>query len=516
MALRTVVCWNAVPQKCSAADNLWLHAARATITSHELHAHVGLLADDMLEGREAGSRGGHAAAKYLLQHLQESGLQPAGTNGRFSQPFHGNFQNLLALLPGSDPDLKHETLVVGAHFDHVGYGTRRNSYGPTGFIHNGADDNASGVATLLEVIDAFAQVDHRPRRSILFAFWDGEEKGLLGSKHWIRNPTVPLASVRLAVNIDMVGRLTKGRIEVMGSRTAAGLRRLLSTRSLSSGHWVDFTWEYKDNSDHWTFFEAGFPSLCLHTGLHDDYHRPSDDAEKINIEGIREVSGYLLEQISTLADADQLPGFRAKSRSERPSTQRRVQQPLPPLTPRLDFTWTYLPGDRPAVQVTNVSRRSNAAAAGLQPSDTIFSVNGLPTTNEALLPAIALQSESEIYVTLSRTGFVEPVELKIPLAGNPVRLGLSWREDPAEPQAVYVTRVVPYSPAARAGFKLYDRIYALDGKPIQGQEYLLEKIRELLASDTKSFHVQTESRGILQDTILSLELPSTATSDPTL
>lgn len=498
------------------AEKLWLNAARASITYSELHAHASFMADDILEGREAGSRGGQAAAKYIVKQLKQSGLQPGGPNGSYRQPFPGNAQNILAILPGSDPQLKHEYIIVGGHYDHVGYGTRRNSFGPIGFIHNGADDNASGVSTMLEVIDALVQSGHQPRRSILFAFWDGEEKGLLGSKHWMREPTVPVSSVRLAWNIDMVGRLTDGRIEVMGYRTGAGMRQLLSTHTLDDGVWVDFTWEYKENSDHWTFFQVGIPALCLHTGLHDDYHRPSDDVEKLNIDGMRLVSRYFVEQLSKQADADVLPTFRGQARHENPFTQKRKQRALPPFASRIDFSWQYQSGTKPNVLVTRASQRSRAYQAGLRRGDRIVAVDGHAIANEALLPAIALRSETEMFVTVERSNPEGLVELEIPLAGGPVHLGLSWREEPAEPNAVYVSRVVPYSPADSAGIQLFDRIYALNGQPIVGQNDFLDKVREILASDATSLQLQTETNGLLKEVEVSLELPTTTETDATL
>ncbi len=516
IALCALSVWPTGVRSARAADALWLDAARSSITNGELLSHAAFLGDDMLEGREAGSRGGHAAAKYVLERLEASGLEPAGFGGRFTQPFSGNSQNLLAVLPGTDPALRDQYILVGAHYDHVGYGTRRNSYGPIGFIHNGADDNASGVSTLLEVIDALAQVDHRPRRSILFAFWDGEEKGLLGSKYWIRNPTVPLASLQLAWNLDMVGRMEGGRIEIMGARTGAGLRQLLSNPTLGDGTWVDFTWEYKDNSDHWTFYQAGIPSLCLHTGLHDDYHRPSDDVEKLNIEGMRLIGRYFLEQLCEMADADQLPGFRSQSRFETPYSQKRFERPLPDLAPRIDFTWSYQAGAQPTLLVKSVPLRSPAQEAGLRAGDAIVTVDDMPITNAALLPAVALRNETQITVTVARDGVDEPVTLEIPLTGEPVSLGLSWRENPAEPGAVYVTRVVPYSPAALAGVRLFDRIYALDGAPLDGQKDLLTKVSEHLAGNSKSLRLEIESRGQLREAIISLELPTAESGDSSL
>ena len=139
-----------------AATNMLLTAALDSITSDELYEHVAVLADDVYEGREAGTRGGHAAASYIAKELRNHGLKPAGSNGDFVQSFNRDWRNVLALQPGDDPELAHEIIVVGAHFDHVGYGRRGNSYGPAGRIHNGADDNASGVSLMLETIEAFA------------------------------------------------------------------------------------------------------------------------------------------------------------------------------------------------------------------------------------------------------------------------------------------------------------------------------------------------------------------------
>ncbi len=160
-------------------------AALASITTDQARAHVQVLADDTFEGREAGSRGNRAAGIYIVDLLKKWGLKPAGTAGTYYQSGNGS-TNILAIVEGRDEKLRDEVILLGGHYDHVGYGTNRNSYGPTGFIHNGADDNASGVAALLEVAEALAQLPEKPARSILLAFWDGEEKGLLGSKYWAR------------------------------------------------------------------------------------------------------------------------------------------------------------------------------------------------------------------------------------------------------------------------------------------------------------------------------------------
>ena len=137
---------------------------------------------------------------------------------------------MLAILQGSDPKLRDQVIVVGAHYDHLGYGGRA-SLGPYGYIHPGADDNASGTAAVLELAKAFTILSAPPKRSILFAAWDAEEKGLLGSKYWVAHPTVPLEHVVAAVNLDMVGRLRDDHLIVFGARSGYGWRRLLSSQN---------------------------------------------------------------------------------------------------------------------------------------------------------------------------------------------------------------------------------------------------------------------------------------------
>ncbi len=494
-----------------------LDAALATITPEELREHAGLLADDTLEGREAGTRGGKAAARYVESRLKTAGIAPAGDNGGYLQRFNAGYQNLLATFPGTDPQLSGEYILVGAHYDHVGYGTWRNSNGPTGYIHNGADDNASGVATLLELVDALKRTHWQPRRSILVAFWDGEEINLLGSRHWVKQPTVPLESVKLAINVDMLGRMRHGRLEVGGARTAPGLRKLLSSTRLPEAMWLDFSWEYKENSDHWPLFMAGVPSLILHTGLHDDYHTPRDDVEKLNISGIRQSSAYLLESVCRLADAEELPSFRAASRSENPSVQRVREAPLAPAPPRLGLTWKWTAetADGPALHVATVTVGSAADRAGLRAGDRIAAIDGLPVAHELQLAAAVLQAQQELTLEIVR-GSEPAAPIVVTLDGSPSQLGLSWRENDAEPGAVFVTRVIPHSPAARAGIRVHDRIYALDGEPFASGEALLSRVLELLAAEPAGLQFEVETAGRVRTVAVDLRLPTEADGDASL
>lgn len=493
-----------------------LDAAIATITPDELREHAALLADDTLEGREAGKRGGRAAARYLENQMRAAGMRPAGDNGGYLQRFSPGYQNLLAMLPGADPALAGEYILVGAHYDHVGYGTWQNSNGPTGYIHNGADDNASGVAALLELMDALKRSRWQPRRSILIAFWDGEEINLLGSRHWVKQPTVPLSSVRLAVNIDMLGRMKNNRLEVGGTRTAPGLRRLLSPSHLPDGMWLDFSWEFKENSDHWPFYMAGTPSLLIHTGLHDDYHTPRDDVEKLNVDGLRMAAAYVMEVVCQAADAAALPPFRPASRGETPGLQRVRQAPLPPAAPRLGLTWLWAKeGEAHALRVESMAPGSAAQRAGLRPGDRIAAIDGLPVANEFHLAAAVLRAERQVTLRIERPG-AEPTDVPVALDGSPTQLGVSWREDDAEPGAVFLTRVIPHSPAARAGLRVNDRLYALNGEPLTTGDALLERVRKELAERRETLQFEVETAGRIRTVDVDLRLPTEAEGDATL
>lgn len=409
----------------AAAKNAFA-AAIASITDDELYHHVEVLADDVYEGRAAGSRGGHAAETYVLEQLKSDGMTPAGNKGDFVQSFNNDCRNILVLLPGDDPLLEREIIVVGAHYDHVGYGKRNNSFGPYGQIHNGADDNASGTSLLLEIVQAFATSGLKTRRSILFAFWDAEENGLVGSRYWIAHPTLPFERVKLDITIDMVGRLRDERLLVLGTRSGYGLRRLFSD-SGAEPMWLDFSWELSANSDHWPFLEHGIPIAVIHTGLHSDYHRPTDDVEKINRAGMREVGRYLLAALIKVANAEHLPAFRGAAKRETERMRRALEQPLPPVslatwpknlpTPRLGITWREDEAEPGSVFLTRVVEGTPAAAAGLAPGDRINELDERPFANGAALQT-AINSKldagrAEMKLLVERRGHVRTAVVKM-------------------------------------------------------------------------------------------------------
>ncbi len=487
-----------------------LTAAKESITASDLKRHVDFLAADALEGREAGSRGGRAASAYLAREFERFGLKPLGGDGTFFQPFHGNCRNVIGVMPGSDAELKQQYVVVCAHYDHVGYGNRRTSNGPTGYIHNGADDNASGVASLVETVGGAGQAAAAPRRSIVFALWDSEEQGLYGSKHWISNPTVPLAQVSAVINLDMVGRLRSDRIEVYGTRTSWGLRRLVSQANADARLALDFTWEMSDNSDHWSFYQANLPVMMFHTGLHEDYHRPSDDTPKLNVEGIQRITQLLLSAVLELADAGQKQRFRTRSQQELKSMREGNEAGLAALPGRFGVRWSNDDDGRGGVRLIDVARGSAAAASGLRPSDRIVEFAGQKVEGRDRFLPMVLAAENPVAAVIERTGVAEPLQISIQLAGRPVRVGVAWRVDEAEPGVVQLARVTPGSPAHEAGLRVGDRVYRVAGKSFQSSD----EFAKLLADPDGRIDLEVETWGRVRSVeITPLEILKSGTHD---
>jgi hypothetical protein len=474
-----------------AIDHNALALAAASITKEELKSYIDVLADDTFEGREAGSRGGRAAGNYLLKAFEEHGATPAGEGGTYLQSFQSASRNILGLVEGGDSRLKDQVIVVGAHYDHVGYGRATNSYGPLGYIHNGADDNASGVAGVLELLDAVKRLPTPPKRSILFACWDGEEGGLHGSRHWISRPTVSLSRVIFNVNIDMIGRMKNGRLEILGVRTAPGLRRLVSEANGEGPAALVFDWKLKADSDHWPFYERRIPFLMFHTGLHEDYHRPSDDAHRINYDGLAAVSKEIFWSVMRLAEAEQSPAFRDAARQEAAMSPYSLEQAVTPQPPRFGMPFRVEPGDPPKIILTGFSPGSPAEKSGLKPGDRLLEFQGQRVIDEARLRLQLLAARGETTVVVEREGTQTPLLFKVTPAGEPVRIGITWRWDEGEPGTVIVTQVIYGSAAHAAGLKVGDRIYAIGGRAFAAQQDFIA----LLTAAPSSLEVFVERDG---------------------
>ncbi|MEW4528575.1 M20/M25/M40 family metallo-hydrolase [Maioricimonas sp. JC845] len=434
-------------------------SAIESIQADDLADHVNFLASDTLEGRESGSAGGRAASAYIADHFRRLGLKPAGDDGSYFQEFGNGFRNVLAMLPGRDAEVAaKECIVISAHYDHVGRGNRTNSYGPFGQIHNGADDNASGTAALLELAEALATLEQPPRHTILLALWDAEEKGLLGSTHWVTHPTPAGLRPAFLVNVDMIGRLREDRLTVYGVRTGTGLRYATSTANMQTDMELLFDWQQRRDSDHLPFFERDVPYLMFHTGLHDDYHRPSDDPDRINAEGLQSVARLMLTVALDVAERPETPEFRPESRRENEGLRQQSEQIVRP-QPRLGIRWNWQRTAGDPVIVTAVDPGSPADRGGLEVGDRIISIDGMnPTPHDDLRPVVHAASNIATFV-VERGEPAGRRELEVHLRGKPLPFGLDWREDDAEPDTVIVRHVVPGSPAARFGLEPNDRIH---------------------------------------------------------
>lgn len=278
-------------------------------------------------------------------------------------------RNVGAILPGRG-DLAEQIVVIGAHFDHVGYGYTGGSRGGAsamGLLHPGADDNASGTSGMLVaaqvLTDAYAALpEDAPARSILFLGFSGEELGLLGSAHYVRNPIVPIARHTFMLNMDMIGRLRQGVLELGGVRTAEGLWEWLEPKVAASGLDVRPLPGGVGPSDHTNFYNAGMPVLFFHTLLHDEYHMPTDFSWTINRVGAVQVVRLAVDVALDLATR---PDRFERGRVTRPTT-RPADAPRPYLGITAD--------DAPAIGVAilSVGEDTPASRAGLLEGDIII------------------------------------------------------------------------------------------------------------------------------------------------
>ena len=284
------------------------------INEEKLYNDIAYLSSDKLKGRRTGTKEELKAAKYIAKQFKELGLQPKGTVG-YLYPFafkhnpnpHDTATAKLPTETGHDvlgflDNGAAKTIVIGAHYDHLGLGHDHNSLDPNpdGKIHNGADDNASGTAGVLALANYFAKNIYKENYNILFMCFSGEELGLFGSKKWCDNPTVPLSSINFMLNMDMIGRLndTNNKLMIYGVGTAPTWVPLLD--ELNTNFSIKKDSAGIGPSDQTAFYLKDIPVLHFFTGQHSDYHKPSDDIEKINIKGEKRVLDFIIKLMENL------------------------------------------------------------------------------------------------------------------------------------------------------------------------------------------------------------------------
>lgn len=336
---------------------------------------VRYLADDALGGRFSGSAGERCAGEYIAAMFASLDLEPGGEDGFFqelplasaAQPHAppGRGRNVVGILRGSDSELRETAVVVGAHYDHLGLG-EFGSTGEAGEIHNGADDNASGVAAVLAAARAL-RGGPRPARSIVFIAFTGEELGLLGSAWYANHPAIPLEETVAMINLDMVGRLEDDELIVYGMGTAPEWDEIVPAANADVG--IPLAWEEAGfgPSDHTSFYANDIPVLHFFTNVHADYHRHTDDAEKIDAPGLRRVARLTGNVARALAERREplavIPGV--GEQDQRASGSGAWLGTVPDFTP-VDF----------GVLLAGVTEGSPAAGGGLARGDVLVGLGG--------------------------------------------------------------------------------------------------------------------------------------------
>ncbi|WP_159946731.1 M28 family peptidase [Polaribacter septentrionalilitoris] len=344
---------------------------------------VTYLASDELEGRQTGTEGEKKAADYISKRFQELGLSKKGTKG-FLQPFtfkpktnpHDEVKfdvngdgtitgnNILGFLDNNAEN----TVIIGAHYDHLGFGGEGSLYRDSiKAVHNGADDNASGVAIMLNL--AAKLKSQNTNNNYLFMAFSGEEMGLLGSNYFVKNPSIDTKKVSYMINMDMVGRMKKdSSLAVYGTGTSPIFKQVLKS------HNDNFKLIQQESgvgpSDHTSFYLADIPVLHFFTGQHEDYHKPGDDSEKLNYDGMYLISDYIFDIISDLDNNGKLAFRKTKNESES--------------TPRFKVGLGVIPDylfDGVGMRIDGISEDKPAQKAGLQKGDIVIQLGDSTVTN---------------------------------------------------------------------------------------------------------------------------------------
>lgn len=371
-------------------------------------ADVRELTDPDKEGRGLGSRGLDAAADYIAEQFRAAGLQPGFDSAQgFLQTWTEfvpelqrdvGFKNVIGVVPGRNPALAGQSVVISAHYDHLGMGGSGGHEAHRGQLHPGADDNASGVAVMLELARLAAQ-KWQPERTLVFVAFTGEERERLGSNYYVRNyKRYPAARAIGVLNLDTVGRLGDAPLTIFGTGSAKEWVHIFRGAQFVTGIDVKPVATDIGSSDQRSFIDVGVPGVQLFGTVHGDFHRPSDTIERVDTDGMVKVAMVLKEAAEYLA-----------SRSEPLTAPVAANTPAAPPPAGRQVSLGTIPDyafGGPGVRVTDVVPESPAARAGLQAGDVLVQLNGnaltdLPTYSQLLRQLTVGQS---VTVTIQRGG----------------------------------------------------------------------------------------------------------------
>ena len=352
-------------------------------TQNQLYRDIEYLSSDSLEGRESGTKGEAYAAEYIAMRMKELGLSPKGTNGYF-QTFsfspkinpHSNHEDLTKRISitnviGFLNNGAKKTVVIGGHYDHLGHGIMGSLHAAKdSAIHNGADDNASGIALMLDLAKELKRKKFSKHSNYLFIAFSGEEMGLLGSNFFCKNPTIDLETLDYMLNFDMVGRLDESKgLAINGVGTSPNWKRELNKANKKSLKLV-LSESGTGPSDHTSFYLKDIPVLHFFTGQHEDYHKPSDDIEKINFKGLQIISDFVFRLADQLKENEPMSFTKTKS----------INNKSPKFTVTLGVMPDYLFQGN-GMRIDGVSEGKPASRAGFLKGDVVIQMDTLKIHN---------------------------------------------------------------------------------------------------------------------------------------
>jgi hypothetical protein len=363
-------------EKISLPERQALAMLAPLFSEEQMLAHVSYLAAEDLQGRGLGTAGLDKAADYIAAEFKKAGLTPGAEDGTFFQKWQESngpdgkevqLNNVIGYIPGKKQEWKDQSVVICAHYDHLGLGWPDVREGNEGKIHYGADDNASGVAVLIELAKLISS-SMEPDRTIVFVALSGEESGLRGSRNYVNNyKKFPANKIIGAINLDTIGRLNDQKILILSSSSASEWKHIAMGIGFVTGIPYELVAQDLDASDQVSFIEAGIPAIQLFSGPHSDYHRPTDTVDKIDAEGMVKIASFTREAVAYLAERENPMTFTG-------STQP-AQKPAGPPTGGRKVGTGVMPDfafQGQGVKAGSIAPDSPAARAGIQAGDVII------------------------------------------------------------------------------------------------------------------------------------------------
>ncbi len=454
-------------------------AQTAAALETSLRRHVEYLASDKLEGRRTGEQGANFAGDYVAEQFKKLKLKPGVLGMTTSGPALPSYKqyftytpvrdphstpaeptsvssptvregsgaaanntqartafNVIGILPGRDPVLKNEAIVIGAHYDHLGHGGQGSLAANSTEIHHGADDNASGTAAVIELGRQFVSVARTSvrahsanKRTLIFIAFSGEEDGLFGSKYYVNNPVWPLDKTIAMINLDMVGRLNVDKLTVGGIGTASEWNKIVTEKNITETGWIAlttltnvppktpknpnesgnyFTLQLNQDgfgpSDHSSFYGKQIPVLFFFTGTHLDYHKPSDTFEKVNYEGLTKITNYVAAIVKAIDENPTRPTYKV-ARSSNSGGRMTFSVSLGTIPSYADST--------DGMELDGVRDNSPASKAGLKKGDKIVKLAGKEIKNVYDYTAVLGEMKPDIEYEIVIKRGTETLVLKI-------------------------------------------------------------------------------------------------------